>query len=104
MSFQKFIAGDLEVDGNYDLLMKDGDFVVAASDDHTQELIIISSKGSFRFAPMVGVEIYTYLNSTGQVDSIKRDIQEQLRLDGYRVDEIEFTEDNQIKIIAKRIR
>lgn len=104
MSFQNFIAGDLQVDDNYDLLVKDGDFVVAPSDDHTQTLIIISSKGSFRFAPMVGVDIYTYLNSTGQADSIKRDIQEQLTLDGYQVELIEFTEDGQIKISAKRIR
>lgn len=104
MSFKEFIARDLELDDNFDLLIKDGDFVVTPSDDHTQEIIIISSKGSFRFAPMVGVDIYTYLNSTGQADSIKRDIQEQLRLDGYRVDTIEFADNNQIKIIAKRIK
>lgn len=104
MSFQEFTAGDLDIDDNFDLLIKDGDFVVSPSDDHTQTIIVISSKGSFRFAPMIGVNIYTYLNSTGQADSIKRDIQQQLTLDGYRVDSINFTEDNQIQINAKRIR
>lgn len=104
MSFREFIAGDIQVDDDFDLLIKDGDFVVAPSDKHNQTLIIISSKGAFRFAPMIGVNIYSYLNSTGQIDAIKRDIQEQLTLDGYRVDSIEFTQDNQIKINAKRIR
>lgn len=104
MSFSQFVAGDLQVDDNFDLLVKDGDFVVAPSDKHSQTIIIISSKGSFRFAPMIGVDIYSYLNSTGQAEAIKRDIQEQLTLDGYRVDSIDLLENNQIKINAKRIR
>lgn len=104
MSFRKFIAGDIQADHNYDLLIKNGDFVVAPSDKHDVELIVISSKGAFRFAPMIGVDIYSYLNSVGKADEIKRDIQEQLVLDGYRVNSIEITKKNGIIIDAKRIR
>lgn len=104
MSFLKFEAKDLALDDSYDLLIKDGDFVIAPCDKHNVNIIIISSKGAFRFAPMIGVGIYSYLNSVGKAEEIKRDIQEQLVLDGYRVDAIEITPKNQIKINAKRIR
>lgn len=108
MSFQEFKAKDIELDGNFDLVIKDGDLSTELSDDQHVNLIIVSAKGNFRFAPTVGVDILSFLNSTGKADLLRRNVQEQLVLDGYRVDSIDFEEQNskldKINIKAKRIR
>ena len=108
MSFQKFTAKDIAVDEDFDLKIEGGDLVVEPSDDRHVNMILISARGNFLFNPTVGVDLFSFLNSTGQADVLRRDIQEQMTLDGFRVDDIQFSEENDklgsININAKRIR
>lgn len=103
MSFQKFIAQDITVDNDFDLIVRDGDFEANSSDERHINAILLSAKGNYRFAPIVGADAYSFLNSVGQTDTFRREIQEQLTADGYRIDEINF-EKSTVNIQAKRIR
>jgi len=104
MSFEIFIAQDIILDSNNDLLVEQGDFVVSSSDDRHVNLIIVSNKGHYRFNPTIGVNAFSFLNSVGQADALKRSIQEQLSIDGFQVEKIDITENGKININAKRIR
>lgn len=103
MSFQKFKTQDIAVDQSFDLLISGGDLVIELSDERHINAIVLSSPGNYRFAPLTGVDAYAFLNSVGQADVFKRKVQEQLVLDGYRVEDVNF-DGGKLNIDAKRIR
>jgi hypothetical protein len=105
MSFQEFKAKDVRVGQDNDLVVENGDFVSELSDDRHVKMIIRSAKGNYRFAPYLGVDIFAFLNSTGQADVLTREIQDNLQLDGYAVNSIDYgTDGKKINVKAKRIR
>lgn len=104
MSFQKFIAKDVQLDNNHDLVVKNGDFVSEESDDRHVNMIILSAKGNFRFVPFLGVDIYAFLNSNAQADFLTRNIQDNLTADGYTVKSVGYGDGTKINVNAKRIR
>ena len=105
MSFQQFKAQDIQLDNNHDLVVVDGDFVSELSDDRHVNMIIISAKGNFRFAPFLGVDISAFLNAVGQADFLTREIQDNLQIDGYAVNSVGYGSNGEkININAKRTR
>lgn len=79
----------LDLAGDGDLLIKDGDFVIGDSDNQNVKLILEADKGQQRFTPFLGVGIRRQLG--GSVDgAVRRDIQLQLQGDGYRAGQIQY--------------
>lgn len=74
---------DISIDDSGDLIFSDGDFAVRASDEQHVVLIVNTSIGSWKQYPLVGVGLRQYLGSSGQIQTIKRNISLQLESDGY---------------------
>ena len=74
---------DFLLDDNSDLTIKNGDFVLSDTEAQDVELLIRSSKGAWKENPLTGVGIAQLVKSRGTEVRIKRDINEQLLLDGF---------------------
>lgn len=104
MSFKKFDTQDLDHDSNGQIIMQGGDVVVNSSDGRHVNVLLISTKGSFRFHPTAGIAIQRYLNAVGSTDEVVQDIQEGLTADGYEVKQIELDSNGQLIVNAKRTK
>jgi hypothetical protein len=88
---------DIVLDNEGDLVIRDGDFVVDASDIQHVALIVRLRKGNIKQWPLMGVGEERLIN--GPIDGlIRREIQLQLQADGYRPRTIEFSELGGVKI------
>ncbi len=83
-----------------------GDFVAGDSDFQHKRHIILAEAGDIRRSPVCGVGIRRYKNGNFSKGSgnLKGVIQQQLELDGYRVDTVRIPDgaENQILILANR--
>ncbi len=73
-----------------DLLFKNGDFLVEASEEQHIEDILHHDKGNFRNAPLLGIGLMRYLNSphdTTTRTELGGRIKRQLEFDGFEVRE-----------------
>jgi len=77
---------DFTQDGDGDLLVANGDFVLSDSDTMHIEDTIVSHPGWWKQYPTDGVGISYFVKSTGQEQVLARSIKLQLELDGYQVD------------------
>jgi hypothetical protein len=75
---------DIGLVGN-DLMIADGDFVIALSDDQHIIDTINAFPGWWKENPPDGVGALQYLNSSGQEQTIQRAVKIQLQSDGYSV-------------------
>jgi len=83
---------DIMIDDDADLVIKNGDFYVADSDQQHVTLIINTSPGHWKKFPTCGVGIINYLASSGKGAELKRSINVQLDADGYKVNRVELSE------------
>lgn len=97
------VASDI-LEFENDLLFTDGDFTVGYSDDQHQVDLIQSTKGSWKQYPLCGVGIINYLNASGAVMQLKKEITTQLTIDGYTVNEIVFENNDVNKFTVDAIR
>lgn len=87
MTNRKDILLDIEGDG--DLKIENGDFVVGPSDFQHVVHMLEADKGQNRFSPLLGVGIRRYQN--GFLDGkARRDIRLNLQADGYEAREINY--------------
>lgn len=96
-----------ETNGFYDFHILNGDLVVGTSDPQSAELICYTTLGSFKQFPLVGVNLTSYLASSGQGATLERVIQNQLATDGFKVDEVVAVADGLtfiLQIAANRLR
>jgi hypothetical protein len=102
------IAFDYITGVNGDLVIANGDFQIAESDGQHIESILIAVQGDYKQYPLVGVNLRSYLNSPSSPDvnnMLRKKIQLQLEVDGYRVDEIKVGTDlSEIPIKAERVK
>jgi len=90
---------DYILDSGFDLLIKDGDFVVGESTAQHQDLLIRLEKGELRQYPKTGVGIKTFFNDD-QVGSLYGEIQQQFEGDGMVINKIAITSDGKMEINA----
>lgn len=76
---------DFLQDKNGDLLIRDGDFVIGESDQQHVEDTLISFPGWWKENPLDGVGVQSFLNSSGQEQTLARKIKLELESDGYQV-------------------
>ncbi|MDP3679778.1 MAG: oxidase [Flavobacterium sp.] len=66
-----------------DMTIANGDFLIGDSEAQDVELLITSSKGAWKEHPLIGVGIAQLVKTRATEVRIKRDINEQLMLDGF---------------------
>lgn len=90
---------------NYDLLIKNSDFVVSESDQQHQVLIINTYFGDWKQYPLQGVGIVRFIGSSGQSEFLKREITLKLQSDGFTVNKVTVNPNNpfEFTIDAERI-
>lgn len=76
------------VDGDYDLLINNGDFVMAQSDIQHVRHIIEAEQGNYKQQPLIGVGVRKMINGTLD-EATKRVIRLQLKSDQYQTSEIQ---------------
>lgn len=84
---------DLLLGNNFDLQMKDGDFVMGESTAQNIEQILLSAPGEFPDAK-IGVQIVKYINaSQSQQDNLTRELNVQLGdLEAMKINKIDMSE------------
>jgi hypothetical protein len=83
-----------------DLVIENGDFVVATSDEQHQRDILKAYKGEFKISPEVGVGIEQMLNDDLIVPFLI-EAKRMLEYDGMKINNITFTEDDKLIIDGK---
>lgn len=91
---------DLLLDANKDLLFKNGDLVIANSNNQNQELILTANKGEYKQHPEVGVGIEQMLGDDDFTPMLI-EIKKQLEYDGMQIDDVRFTQDGKLFIDGK---
>lgn len=90
-------------DTDNDLLFENGDFAVGISDStHTKD-IITAFAGYWKEFPLCGVGVQSYLNSAGEQQRLKNEINIQLQNDGYKVNSLNITEEGAITLNSERL-
>lgn len=89
---------------DYDLFIKDGDFVgnVDTEKQHV-DLILQTAQGDWRKFPFCGLGIDSFISSPNTEGLLRREATVQLKADGYNVLSITFINDgpDNLKVIPK---
>jgi len=90
----------------FDLIIKNGDFVIANSDQQETSLLLETFKGNWFSSPLTGIGLLNYLAGAESAIFIEQQIKQGMIDDGFIVESISIkgsTLDNpQITILAKR--
>lgn len=78
------MPNDLLLDGNFDLVISDGDLVISESTRQHQALLLLSEKGELRHSPTRGVGLTTWLNDDAPAN-LSNETKRQFTLDGQTV-------------------
>jgi hypothetical protein len=79
---------DFSIDTNYDLQIRNGDFVVDDCNEQDIEAILIADKGNWKQWPMLGIGIQRQLEgdfSARAITALQRNISIELTADGFTV-------------------
>lgn len=90
---------DILLNEDFDLQIKDGDFVVGESTAQHQKILILSDKGEYKEIPMRGVGSRRFLEDDTP-EHLAREIREEFSTDGMVVNKIQITEDLTIQVDA----
>jgi phage baseplate assembly protein W len=82
------MAKDILLENN-DLLIINGDFVLADSEEQHIRDIIQANKGEFRENPLMGAGIQNYINAPGNnLEAFKGAVRKSLMLDNYSINSL----------------
>lgn len=80
------IRTDILIDESGDLAFVDGDFCIGKSDPQHVEMLLTATKGSLIQYPEMGAGLANFLKKQStQSSDMRRQIEVNLRADGYRV-------------------
>lgn len=78
---------DLLLSEGFDLLVKDGDFVIGDSNVQHQNILLITQPGSFKESPDVGIGVENFLMDDDPA-GLKDKVREEFTKDGQKVNSI----------------
>ncbi|MGM9817722.1 MAG: hypothetical protein ACI30B_01910 [Paludibacteraceae bacterium] len=81
----------LQLNADYDLLVKNGRMVLGETTPQNQALILGTHKGEWKESPLLGVGLSDVVNDHDW-NGWKRTITEQFEMDGQRIDRLEISE------------
>jgi hypothetical protein len=89
-----------------DLVIRNGDFLVEASDGQHIEHILKADRGQFRQWPLVGVGLQRSKNASLRPQELKQEVKLQLRADNFKVKAVKVKPGDNlaIEVDAKRVR
>ncbi|WP_299713634.1 oxidase [uncultured Tenacibaculum sp.] len=90
---------DFKLDETGDLLIVNGDFVIANATLQHQEHIILAQKGEYKEFPEIGVGISNMLNDENPRDVITQ-IRRNFEYDGMEVNQLDFNAKGDIIVDA----
>ena len=82
------MAKDIILDSNNDILIQNGDFFIGKSLTQDGLLILSSNTGEWKSDPLLGCNLTTLNNSSGDNATIERRIKMQLERDGKDYDNL----------------
>jgi hypothetical protein len=90
---------DILLNDDYSLKCVNGDFATGDSDAQNVDLLLTSTKGSFKESPAVGVGLINFLKkNVSSLREIRREIMVQLQNDGYKASNFEVDENGEFTI------
>lgn len=90
------VRKDILLDDNYNLQADGRDLMVGLSDNQHVELLLISPKNSFKEFPVVGAGLEAWRKKQfSSAKSMRREITVQLKNDGYKISELEVSEEGE---------
>lgn len=91
---------DIALDVTGDLMISNGDFVIADSDEQHIADIIRSTKGEWKEYPLCGAEVVKQLKGA-MGGEFRRELRLQLEQDGYNVEDLTIA-NGELNITASR--
>lgn len=83
---------DLQLTDDYDLTIKNGDFVIANSEERHVEHLLISRQGEWKASPLTGCNIQNAQN--GAISRmLDRHIRVQMEADGFNLEKMTINQD-----------
>ncbi|MAB37742.1 MAG: oxidase [Aequorivita sp.] len=86
--------GDIQFDANGELITTDD------ATEQNQKLILLTNKGEWKENPKVGVGIIDFILGDGDVDDLRKEIQEQMEMDGMTVRKLNIDSDFNLDLTA----
>ena len=80
---------DIHLNDTFELMVENGDFVVAHNLKQAQTLLLQTNKGEWKQHPTMGVGVPHYLE-TFDMYELSREIREQFSQDGMNVDRVQI--------------
>ena len=85
-------------------VFSNGDFVIDYSDSQHIEDIVSENIGAYKQFPLCGVGIINYLNSSGAQQALRNEINTQLAIDGYSVNDVFFATNDTSSLSIDAVR
>ncbi|MBK6819834.1 MAG: hypothetical protein IPG85_09730 [Bacteroidetes bacterium] len=90
---------DILLDSFNDLIIENGDIKVGDSTEQHQTCLLLAAKGDYKQSPLVGVDIFHWLNDERPEDMM-REIRIQFTNDGMRINKMEVDLPSKLTIDA----
>lgn len=89
---------DILLDPDFDLVIKNGDFVIGESANQHQQCLLLAEKASYKQYPLTGVGIASFLKDDNS-NELLREIRLQFSKDGMSVNKLGI-ENGKLKVEA----
>ena len=96
------MASDILLDEDDDLLFENGDLVLGASEEQEISLILRTNQGDWRQSPLTGFGVGKRTRNEVNRSEFERELDTQLRLDGFDDTQVRLTEQGELSINARR--
>lgn len=93
---------DILLTAENDISILNGDFQVGDSSQQEIESVLIAFKGEFKNTPLLGVEIFRMLKARNTRQAITREVNEQLKYDGFQNIDFKIEDAENFTINAQR--
>ncbi|WP_241279789.1 hypothetical protein [Chryseobacterium cucumeris] len=85
-----------------DVSIVNGDFLIGDSEQQEIESVLIAFKGEFKITPLLGAEIARMLKARNTRQGITREVNEQLKYDGFQKIDFKIEDAENFTINAQR--
>lgn len=91
---------DIALDSEFNIVIKNGDFLIDESAYQHQQALIFANKGEFKATPKVGVGAINFIENTNPED-FAREIRLQFIADGMSVKNLKIADNLEISVDAQ---
>ena len=93
---------DILLNDNNDISIVSGDFQIGESEQQEIESILVAFKGEFKNTPLVGAEMSRMLKARSTRQGITREVNQQLKYDGFENIDFKIEDAESFTINARR--